>query len=309
MRIKTKLKLNKVAFTAYLIIAWINLGPINATGYGTAGARILNLDSCARINARGNAHAGLADDINSLVYNPAGLINIKKYEFQFTRMNHFLNTGGNAAACAALIGKTGIGFKLKLFSAKDTYRDSRGYNRKTFSINYTQYTFGIGHMLNTAHSIGISADIVTENYGLKTIEEYGKDKTGMSISYNAGWLYKKTKKDSFGLTVKNLGKGFEVNNKESDLPLKYTLGSSHKRGKFLFVCELFTGNEFQFGWQCGLQADLNRFEIRSGMVYITNPVLSLGFGLPLGNWALDYAFCPHFDLGAAHRLSLGVSFR
>ena len=105
-----------------------------------------------------------------------------------------------------------------------------------------------------------------------------------------------------------LGGKIKLDRSEAKLPLKYVLGGSHSMGKFLFTWETFTGRQINFGWQCGLQADVKSFKLRSGFAYITNPDITFGFGIPYRNWSLDYAFFPHQDLGIAHRISVGAYF-
>ena len=120
----------------FLLIFLISSNGICGSGYGTTGAQILNLNSSARVSAMGNAYAGLADDLNAIIYNPAGLTQLFGFEFQFTRLIYFLGTGMSSFTYGQKLGNIGFGCKLKLFNAKDTYRDSFGYNEEDFDIKY-----------------------------------------------------------------------------------------------------------------------------------------------------------------------------
>lgn len=293
---------------AFLITTALCFSSKSARGYGTAGAQILNLNSSAKIIAMGNANAGLADDLNAVVYNPAGLIQLYGQEIQFTRLVYFLDTGMSSLTYGFKIGRAGIGLKWKLFTGEDTYRDARGYNEKDFNIKYSQYTLGVGYPVISRHSAGIAVNVVSESFELGSVAEFGEDKSDSVIGFDAGWLYRGSRGDSFGLVVKNLGGRIKIDEAKIKLPLKYVLGGGHSMGRFLLVWEVFTGRQVDFGWQCGLQADIRGFKLRTGFMYIISPDITLGFGLPYRNWSLDYAFFPHQDLGIAHRVSLGAYF-
>ncbi|MFH1415532.1 MAG: UPF0164 family protein [Elusimicrobiota bacterium] len=277
-------------------------------GYGTAGARILNLKCSARISAMGNAFAGLSDDLNAVVYNPAGLSLLYGTEFQFTRLVYLLDSGMSSVTYGQKIGRFGLGVKVKLFTADDTYRDEVGYNEKEFGIRYSQYTVGAGYPLFLRHSLGVAVNVVTEDFQLEKTGYAEGDISGRAVGFDIGWLYRGYRGDSFGLVLRNIGGRINTGSEKSPLPAQYVLGGGHRMGKFLFVWEIFTGREISFGWECGLEAEMSGFSVRSGFMYLTNPDISFGFGLPYKNWRLDYAFSPHQDLGTAHRVSLGFYF-
>ena len=290
----------KIIFTLPAIIGIYFCTNLTA-GYGTTGAQILNLNSSPKITAMGNANAGLSDDLNAVIYNPAGLTNLRGTAIQFTRLIYFLDTSMNSLTFGCKLGSIGTAFKWKLFKAADIYRDSLGYNEKNFEIKYTQYTMGFACPVIHRHSMGVSVNIITQFYGLGNIAEFGKDKNSLTAGFNAGWIYREHNGDSFGFVIKNMG--------NSELPLKYIFGNAHHIGRISIIWEIFTGRQINFGCKCGFQADLKGIKVRCGFNYITNPDISFGFGLPLKNLSLDYAFSPHRELGIAHRLSLGVNFK
>ncbi len=293
---------------SYIAIILIST-PKLALSYGTTGAQILNLQSSAKISALGNANAGLANDLNALTYNPAGLTQLTGTEIQFAKLIYFMNTGMNTAALAGKISSIGLGIQMKLFDAEDTYRDAMGYKEKNFAIKYAQYTIGASYPLKQKHSIGLSANIILQNYNLSSISEFGEDKSSSATGWDIGWLYKESDRNSFGIVIKNIGGNFTLDNAENKLPLKYIFGSAHIRNNFLFVWDVFTGIDVNFGMHCGIQTNLYGFMPRCGITYIEDLTLALGFGMPYKNWSINYAFTPHKHLGTAHRISLGAKFK
>ncbi len=290
-----------------LILLLTVVSSVGAAGYGTAGAQILNLHSSAKISAMGNAHAGLADDLNAVLYNPAGLTQLYGTELQFSHMLYFLDTRLSSLTFGQKLGRFGFGLDLKFFSAEDTYRSRYGLDAKSFDIRFAQYSFGLGFPLTKRHSAGIAIKIVSENYNLAETK-IGKDKKDSTIAFDIGWHFRGFRGDSFGFVIRNLGSGLKVDNVQSDLPLKYVLGGGHKMGRFILTWEAFSSQQIPFAWKCGIQMDIKGFKLRGGFMYITNPDITIGFGLPYKNWSFDYAFFPHQDLGFAHRMTIGVYF-
>ncbi len=281
---------------------------VYAGGYGTAGAQILNLNGSAKIAAMGDANAGVADDLNAVISNPAGLIQVYGTELQLARVVYFLNTGMNVLTYGQRVGRVGMGLNLKFFSAEDTYRDSLGYGSKKFIIRYGQYTLGAGYSFLLRHSVGVSLNMVTENFRLGSTDGFDSDKKDSVMAFDVGWLYRGYRGDSFGAVIRNIGGEISPGEKKDRVPLKYVLGGGHILGKFLFAWEVFNSLQVSFGWKFGVQVDLHYMKLRCGCKYVIGPDMTIGFGLPYGMWLLDYAFFPHQDLGAAHRLSLGFWF-
>ncbi|MBN2406522.1 MAG: hypothetical protein JXJ19_02385 [Elusimicrobia bacterium] len=279
-----------------------------ASGYGTTGAQILNLDTSARIVSMGGANAGLSDDLNAVTGNPAGLVQMYGTEFQASRLIYFMDSAMTSFTLGQKIGKAGAAFKLKIFSTEDTYRDEMGYGSSKFDIKYAQYTLGSGFNISQRQSIGVAVNMVSETFGLGSTPGYAGDLEDSAMSCDAGWFFKSFGGDSFGAVVKNMGTGIKLDKKEDGLPLKMVIGGSHRMGRFILAWDALTSRQVDFAWQFGVEAEIKGIKARSGLMYITSPDVSLGFGIPYGNFCLDYAFAPHQDLGIAHRITLGGYF-
>ncbi len=268
-------------------------------GFGSTGAQILNLNSSARVTAMGNANAGLADDLNAVIYNPAGLVQLYGTELQFSHLMYFMDLNMNSVTFGQRIGKAGVGFKWKGFSTEDTARSDIGVEIEDFDVKFSQLTFGLGIPLSDRYSFGASINSVSEKL---------YDESAGAVGFDLGWYIKGYRGDSFGIVVRNIGAGIEHMEVEDKLPLKFVLAGGHNMDKFLFAWEAFAGRETDFGWNCGLEADMSALKLRAGYIYKNKVDITVGFGIPYKNWTLDYTFSPHQDLGLAHRVSLGYYF-
>jgi long-subunit fatty acid transport protein len=276
--------------------------------YGTAGAAILNLEPSARIHSMAGAAAGLADDINAVYVNPAGLIQLYGMEFALTRLVYFEKTNMDTLIYAQKAGRFGFGGMLKLFRAQDEYRDEAGAGGKDFNIRFSEYRFSAGYQISGRHSAGLSFHMVTEDY-LVGEASPAAENTGVSVfAADVGWLYRGRRGDSYGVVVRNMGPSYNMLDGDIRLPLKVVLGGGHLMGRFILSWEIYSSKQIDIGWKCGFQADINGFKFRSGIMYITKPDVVIGLGIPYRNWSVDYAFSPHQDLGIAHRVTLGAYF-
>jgi len=298
---------NKAKLFLIIVFAMINSPLCAKSSYGTAGAQILNLHTSAKVSSMGDAFAGLANDLNAVIYNPAGLGQLYGTEFQLTRLFYFMDTGVNALTFAQKFNKMGAGIKVKLFSAEDTYRGILGADGDKFKIKYSQYSIGLGRQIFNKHSAGVTVNIVYENFALGSTA-VDDDKKDTVMAFDLGWHYRARRGDSFGAVIRNAGGKVRIGEKADRLPLQFVLGGGHKMGRFILVWEAVAGREIPFGWKSGVEADIQDFKVRAGFMYITAPDLTLGFGVPYRNFYLDYAFFPHQALGTAHRITLGGYF-
>lgn len=332
-KIKKFRKKCSIKIIVLILINFVFVVPmLFSSNCGTTAAQILNMNTSSRIVGMGNAGIGLADDLNALVYNPAGLSQVSGTQLQFTYIFYFLGTKMSSVSYGQKIGKilpgklsdAGFGFKWKYFYTKDTVRNEAGVEEESFAIKYSQYSIGMGFPLsNNRHSLGfavntVSEEIYTEKDSKVAIDlgwHYkfyaGEAEPPIPFKKSRGWymdaigIRKKLKKsvriNTIGAAIKNLG--------ENKLPVKLVLGGAHELiDDIVIVWETFTSREISLGFKCGVEAEIEGFKARAGFIYTTNPNITIGFGIPEKNWNIDYAFFMHMDLGIAHRVSYGVYF-
>ncbi|MFH1415534.1 MAG: hypothetical protein ABIH89_05560 [Elusimicrobiota bacterium] len=333
-----------------MLVTVLSPGISEAYNYGTAGAQILDLHTSARIIAMGDAGVGLADDLNAVVYNPAGLICLSGTDIQATHMIYYVGTNMDSLTVGRKIRNIGVAVKWKYFYTGDSIRSDDGTKTNSYDISFAQYTAGFGAPLNDKHSVGVSIKAVTEKIYTESGSTIGADigwyfnthgvKTG---SINRGRRNALMKPDgnyrdytrfvdlhnlqekaerrfmggrrmrhSFGAVIRNIGGKIEtVSGKSSSLPLVFAAGAAHELNYFggiTAVWEAFTGVESAVGFKCGIETQIESFKARLGFNYTTQPDFMAGFGIPQNNWRIDYALTRHWELGLAHRITVGVDF-
>lgn len=269
------------------------------TGYGTSGARILNLYSSAKTASLGNTYTGLADDLNALVYNPGGLYQVKNNQLQLSHLFYYIRTGMSSFSWAERFGKFGVGLKWKYFSATDTARDSIGNRLENIYIKYSQYTLGAGYPITPNMGAGMNINFITEKIYTES---------SWVMGFDLGFHTKPWPNTSFGAVIKNMGKGIKINDHREKLPLKYVIGGAKKLGVFTILCDMETGKQDSFSFSSGINADFDYLIPRIGITYKKRVDFTAGFGLIFDRWHFDYAILNHSDLGSTHRVSLGARY-
>ncbi len=264
----------------------------------------------ARVAAMGSAFTGIADDASALFSNPAGLRFLPRGEASFFSDLSWADSFQETVAVGLPMGN-GIG--------------------AGFAGSYHGYGSMEGRDLSGSLAPGYGADRIffQAGCGLKLIEEVslglglrGEQQTlsGTGYSYltpDFGVLINPTRGVKIGLDYINGGWSSSAG------PLVYTF-----RGGVSWETELNPGtgilaalggsvqsdarNYFQAGTEVSFRA---RYFIRAGYQTSTNESgygdlsgLTLGGGVDLSGFRLDYAYLPSGKLGDSHRFSVTYSF-
>ncbi len=288
----------------FVFISFIAPRMLHSSGYGTTGAQIVNLNSSARSSALGYAMGAVDGDPSAVAYNPAGLHSVRGHHARLSHLIYFLDSGMSALTYAQNIGKIGTGIKLKIFSTEDTERDAQGEKIKDFGIRFTQVSFGAGSVLTGNLAGGAAMKILAESYDLKE-----DPVSATAFAFDLGLQIKGMGGDYFGLAVRNLGPEMKMEAAKTPLDRKASLAGAHSMENYIFVWEISTSRQYSVGFQAGVEVEVSDiFKMRVGGNYITGIEFMGGFGIGWDRWKFDYALVPHFDMGLAHRVSLGAVF-
>ncbi len=321
---------------------------LGAEGFGTTGAQILSINTSARLVSMGSAGVGVADSLDAIVYNPAGLTQVEGHQFQLSHIFYFLGTSLNSVTYAGRFHKLGYGIKWKYFYAEDSIRSVAGLKEKGLKIQYMQYSGGLGYPLSRKSSFGMTVNAVTEQvyneagsvvgcdlgwqYRFYKVEDDSKYQGISAALLRMGDNYRKYSKyiekrrarrrsrrgmsgnreriNTIGVSIKNIGGKIKTGS-ASYLPLKLSVGGAHElpiKYNLMMVWEVSSSRETDFVFQGGVEAEIEGFKARAGFTCVTKPDFAFGFGVPEGIWRFDYAFFWHRDLALVHRFTIGVGF-
>lgn len=275
----------------------------------TSGADFLKIDSGARSEGMGGAFTAVADDVDTLTYNPAGLALMKQPEVGYLHMLYLADIGYNFAGAA-----------LPLPAGDDSFGLGLGL------VNLGTPTFDSTYGLAPAVSAGDNAFLLSAAYRVKDVFSFGA--TGKYIlrnlaSYNAsavggdaGVLFTPDPHFRVGLVLLNFGQQVEFISAADPLPTIVRLGlayqvldiphhslllsadNGYELGSSSYVGAV--GAEYWYDKTLALRVGY------TGDAYEQN--FTAGAGISVDPVEFDYAYAPMGTLGDTHRFSLIVRF-
>lgn len=298
--------ITRITFFICIIIV---TNPLSSFGRdpGTSGGSFLKIDTGARPVGMGGVFCGIADDVNAIHYNPAGLIQVKQKEIIVTHNEWIEGIRSEFLGYAHPVNKYWVlGLTLNYLYItglveRDIYGNESG---KTFGGNNGVVTFALCRKLQ---------DNISAGANFKIIREAVKDKNDVAYALDIGFLYRWTKL-KLGIAVQNLGTKIKLYEESFSLPLNFKFGLGYK------LIE-----NMELGLDVNKPID-NEIDIRIGGEYWVADIIALrvgykidqeentgigiaaGLGFRYGNYQIDYSFLPFGDLGNTHRISLNVRF-
>lgn len=280
---------------------------------GTSVFSFLKINAGARAVGMGGAFTGLADDENSLYYNPAGIATMERDGIILGYHNYFAGLQSGTVGAIRIYGKHHIGAYINYLNY--------GTFVQTDNLGNIEGEFGGGDLLfgltyarryNDYLFFGMTGKIIYEK-----IQDYSA--TGLAI--DLGVKYRGDRdRWSAGIMLQNLGvqlSNFTSADKES-LPTTLRVGGGIRpRGlPMQFASDivipadnkpyLTLGAEYYELDPLFIRAGYNR----SGLNYRASDSddrlagINLGLGFKWKDKQISYAFSPGADLGDSHRITL-----
>lgn len=293
---------------------------------GSTGAQILEMIPDARTVAMGETFCGIADDANSLYYNPAGLAVIRCTEIPVSNSNWLQG-----------INQQYIGFAYSL-------RDVRAVNVQdmgTVAAGLSEVNSGdiIGRDINGNKTdvfrsqdrlitVAYGKTVFEDNYSnkimagasAKFINEEMKNEKMNNLAFDAGVLCDiPAMRLSLGLSVQNMGGKLKYAAEEFDLPLIVRAGASYKMLNNSLLIGLDLSKPNYSGVRANIGAEyyfMKTIAVRAGYKPLGGQDLgiSAGFGISMEQLDvlfmymrelnIDYAFVPYGELGDTHKITL-----
>lgn len=256
---------------------------------GEAGANFLKIGVSARASAMGEAFAGIADDVSSIYYNPAGLTQIKQKTTAFMHTEWLEEVNYEFLAYAEpYTPKKTLGLSLNYLGMnKMAGKDIN--NVVTGDFEAGDFALGITY----AQAVN---DKISAGANLKFIQQKLEEEISSCVAVDVGILYKKDN-ISLGACVSNLGTKIKFIKEKEKLPLNLRLGLGYKLLDNRVILALDINqpidNDINFGVGTEYQVTNNLF-IRAGYNSrndLGNSV-SAGCGFKIRNFQVDYGFLP-----------------
>ena len=296
-------------------------------GAGETSGLSLLMPLGARPVAMGGAYAAVASGADSLLWNPAGLNQLRDWELGLGHLSYVQGVSDDLIQIARPIyGLGAVGFGATYLSAgSQQYYDSFGNNTSadgsplgSFSPDDFSAQLALAVQLPDDLSVGLTYKILRE--------EYSQSAMGSAFDLGVQWRDLLGKTTDLGFMAQNLGTPIALGSTYYNLEMAFRLGLAvhPTKGLLLSVEEDFrpwnapgastvfneSVNRVHVGGELSVPLGDWKGAVRAG--YIFGPEqgqgdlggLSVGGGVTLGSWQVDYAWVPMGDLGQTHRLSL-----
>lgn len=286
---------------------------------GKVGASELKLGLGARAVAMGEAFVGLANDLNALAWNPAGLAQMNGYQAGFMHNIYLEGTSQEYLAYAQnLFSGAGLGAHVTYlnYGALDKVALDSGTGLPVANGSFTPFVFtvsaGYGQWLLDGVAVGgavkyFQQQIDTETYSAVAVDVGGLVKPGVEGL-------------QLGLAIQNIGTRVA----DADLPLNAKAGAAYliparigEQDNWNVLVDVnlpfgdanYTsvnvGTEY---WYADLAALRAGYKIKDSGDLGGVQGLTAGVGLKYTVLNLDYALVSYGDLGLIHQIALTVSF-
>lgn len=302
------------------------LAVLSAAAWGAPGSTTLNflkIGLAPRPVSLGEAYVGLADDVNAISYNPAGLALLRRQEAAFTHNEFVSGLQQDYLAYAYPTSRWGtLGFAANLLRVApfDSY-DENDQPIGTVSSQDMALTGAYAYRLDP-FAFGFSGKFLRSR-----LAEVRAESTALDI----GGLLRVTQRLRLGFAVQNLGPDVRYENERFPLPLTTKLGASFSPAVPLKGSRLTLTVEGSFPRDRSPypSAGLEFFPMNMAVLRVgyqgsqdSGLGLTLGAGLRLSSGGLgsrsgesffqdlevDYAYVGFGNLGNAHRIGLLMRF-
>ncbi len=278
-----------------------------AGGPGTRGGIILNYPTGAQAIGMGEAFTAAANDVNAIFWNPAGL-SLLNYDKEFIGyyLNGVVDTSYKSVGYAQHIKLGVIGCGLSTLDGGEVtiyYPDGVTKRIKAQS----DYIFLLSYASKIVENLSIGGN-------LKMVHsELAQSSQATAFACDIGGLYHLPVNNlDIGGVIQNIGSNMKYEEESDALPLNIKLGTAYRRNDLLIALDIIKPIEKELKVNVGVEYWINPIlALRTGYKFKgnkSNSNITLGAGLKISIYQLDYAYVPHQDLGDTQQISLLAKF-
>lgn len=300
-----KVLIIKSVFTLLLLLLKV---PYLYSAAGTSRTEFLLIGVGSRPTGMGEAYTAVADDVNTISYNPAGLGQIKTTQVILMYNKWIESIGYEYMGLAYHINENigTVGLELKYLHMDDIVgRSLNGKRTEDFTASNLALTVSYGKKVLDNLMLGLNFKILKENI---------EDEESNGFAIDIGGLYKKDK-FGIGVSIQNFGTDMKFIEDSEPLPLNIKVGVSYRflDERLLMAADYNSPRFGSPGFNIGSEyALIDIINIRAGYKIQAdlekNARLNLGFGIGHNDYGFDYTYTPFGDIGNSHRFSLSLKF-
>lgn len=283
----------------------------------------LRLDVSPRAASVAGSYVAAGDDPNVMFYNPAGINTLQGMLTSFSFLKHLMDINSASFAISKEyegVGRFSTGFKYINYGSF-TKADASGNDLGTFGAADLAVFLGYGNQLDQNFYYGANVKFIYSGIDEVSSIGFALDLGLQYVIPEANW--------SFGFSALNLGSQIKsYYDVKEDLPVDIKIGLTKsfeklpfklflsinkineqqdniakKFSNITFGTELKMGQSFRlrFGYDSEKRKEL-KIGTSSGLAGI-----SLGFGLLVKNYNIDYSYSSMGSIGSLHRFGISTN--
>jgi len=293
-----------------LLSVGLSLPTCFAKGRGTTGANFLKIDVGARPLGMGGAFVAVADDVNTIWWNPAGVAATERKEVTLMHNEMGEDIRYQFLAYSQPVRKLrgGLGGSISYLSVGEIQGYSPG-GIKTKKLS----TYDLGISLCYGLSIVPS---VSGGVNFKFIAEKLADESTSTFALDIGGLWRTPVSGlRLGFNIQNLGGGIKFIQERSPLPLNGKLGCAYEfkffGAKSIVAVDVNIPVDYSVFVNGGVECKIyDLIALRAGFKSKDDLSSGLRLGIGIGgkNLVVDYSWLSRGDFENSHRISATLRF-
>jgi tetratricopeptide (TPR) repeat protein len=302
----------KLYRSVFLIIISSLWGASSAGGdTGETTATFLTLGVGGRASALGEAFTGLAEGVNALAYNPAGVASLDVAEVSATHAEWLLGSRYEYVAFAYPMSWGTLGVAARALTIGDLEIRSDPLNPSeepegSFRATDIAADVGYAYQLMSTLGVGVNAKVINQKI-------YETSSTGFAGDVGVYWKPHPTL--SAGLAGRNLGPPVSFEEESYPLPMTTELGLGYRMFDSMVVLSAAAEKPLRDDFLYKGGVEYNPFRFLSGRVgYLYgldtggNTGITGGVGVNVAGFSFDVAVAPYGDLGMTYRAGFTYAF-
>lgn len=260
---------------------------------GTTSYQILKINKSGVGLAMGEAFGAILDGINSVFFNPAGLIKTTNFETVFSYTSWFQDVNYSYLGLAKKIKDKVIGTSICYLKVNNL--EKRENTDKIFGYFSYENIF-----MNFSYANVLKKEIIFYGINLKILKEIIEQNKNNVVGIDIGVLYKILPYINFGLVTENIGKSF---------PFNIRIGLSYHQNKIILSSDINIPYDNLIKTCLGIEYTIYNLKFRIG--YMTYKKISLGIGLNhQEGFIIDYDYTYIlYELGNSHLFSVRINLK
>ena len=306
----------RTAAVALLTLALAGAG-VSGNRSGTVTGQFLKLSTGARAVAMGGAQVAVASGVNSMAYNPAGIMAVGNYGFGATYTQLYAEIQHSyIGAVKNIPGLGAVGVSVVILTTDDMLVTTPAFPEGTGEkFKASDYAIGISfaRQVTDQFRVGVNAKLIKSYL-------YNAEVGTSSFAFDIGTLYDiPVLKSHIGVSLTNLGKDLTFVNETYSLPTALRFGVlvdlvKDEMNEVVTTLQITRVNDADEQYNLGGEYVFNGMvALRAGWKFAYDQEdITGGFGVKLNslgvNSTLDYAYNNFKFLPGTHTITFEVMF-